>query len=175
MKILDYSYKNDDEYNYVRSLPCELEFNYIDKDTINHLQSLKLTSYEGYNLLLNNFCIDGNILKNVYFIFVRLENEKQNEKFHNMLNEKYRKRHSNIRQYILLLDDKPVYIFLDYSAWADGTSVDILEVISDYHTKENIDLLRQIISECAMLKFSGGPEYWYTDRNAIFKLNNKQI
>lgn len=77
-------------------------------------------------------------------------------------------RNPQIREYVLVMNEKPVYIFLQYSGWADGCSVNILKVISDHTAKNEIEYLKQVISKCAMLQFSGGPEYWYRDDYAVF-------
>lgn len=158
MKRLNYSYTNDAEYAHSRSLPCAAQFLYLDDDTLHHLQSLELTSYEGFPLRLDRFTMRGDRLKQIDWIEVRLEEQEQDQKFRSALAEEYGSmvvpqiRNPQIREYVLLTNDKPAYVFLQYSGWADGCSVNLLKVIS----------------ECAMLQFSGGPEYWYRDDRAVF-------
>lgn len=179
MKRSDFPDTNDEEYKRSRFLPCALRFLYIDDDTLRRLQSLELTSYEGFPLYLDRYTVHGDRAKQVYWINVRLEDWKQDQKFRNALAEEYGRmvvphiRNPQIREYVLVMNEKPVYIFLQYSGWADGCSVNILKVISDHTAKNEIEHLKQVISKCAMLQFSGGPEYWYRDDHAVFTSNQK--
>lgn len=179
MKRSDFPDTNDEEYKRSRFLPCALRFLYIDDDTLRRLQSLELTSYEGFPLYLDRYTVHGDRAKQVYWINVRLEDWEQDQKFRNALAEEYGRmvvphiRNPQIREYVLVMNEKPVYIFLQYSGWADGCSVNILKVISDQAAKNEIEYLKQVISKCAMLQFSGGPEYWYRDDHAVFTSNQK--
>lgn len=174
MKRSDFPDTNDAEYAHSRSLPCAMQFLYLDDDTLHHLQSLGLTSYEGFPLRLDRFTVRGDRLKQIYWIEVRLEEQEQDQKFRSALAEEYGSmvvpqiRNSQIREYVLLTNDKPAYVFLQYSGWADGCSVTLLKVISDCSTENESERLKQTISECAMQQFSGGPEYWYRDDRAVF-------
>lgn len=174
MKRLDFSYANGEEYERSRSLSCATQFLYVDDGTLHHLQSLGLTSYEGFPLRLDRFTVRGDRLKQIYWIEVCLEEQEQDQKFRSALAEEYGNmvvpqiRNPQIREYVLLIDGKPAYVFLQYSGWADGCSVNLLKVISDCSTENEIERLKQTVSECAMLQFSGGPEYWYRDDRAVF-------
>ena len=175
MKRVDFSYTNDAEYAHSRSLPCATQFLYLDDDTLRRLQSLELASYEGFPLRLDRFTVRGDRLKQIDWIEVRLEEQEQDQKFRSALAEEYGSmvvpqiRNSQIREYVLLTNGKPAYVFLQYSGWADGCSVNLLKVISDCSTENEIECLKQTISECAMLQFSGGPEYWYRDDRAVLQ------
>ena len=165
MKRSDFPDTNDEEYKRSRFLPCALRFLYIDDDTLHRLQSLELTSYEGFPLHLDRYTVHGDRAKQIW-IDVRLEDWEQNQKFRNALAEEYGRmvvphiRNPQIREYVLVMNEKPVYVFLQYSGWADGCSVNILKVILDHTAKNEIEYLKQVISKCAMLQFSGGQEYW---------------
>ncbi|WP_302338457.1 hypothetical protein [uncultured Ruminococcus sp.] len=176
MKRVDFSYTNDAEYAHSRSLPCATQFLYLDDGTLRRLQSLELASYEGFPLRLDCFTVRGDRLKQIDWIEARLkeQEQEQDQKFRNALAEEYGSmvvpqiRNPQIREYVLLTNGKPAYVFLQYSGWADGCSVNLLKVISDCSTENEIERLKQTISECAMLQFSGGPEYWYRDDRAVF-------
>ena len=81
MKRSDFPDTNDEEYKRSRFLPCALRFLYIDDDTLRRLQSLELTSYEGFPLHLDRYTVHGDRAKQVYWINVRLEDWEQNQKF----------------------------------------------------------------------------------------------
>lgn len=174
IKRADFSYTNDEEYKHSRSLPCAMQFLYLDDGTLHHLQSLGLASYEGFPLRLDRFTVRGDRLKQIDWIEVRLEEQEQDQKFRSALAEEYGSmvvpqiRNPKIREYVLLTNGKPAYVFLQCIGWADGCSVNLLRVISDCSTENEIERLKQTISECAMLQFSGGPEYWYRDDRAVF-------
>ena len=174
MKRVDFPDTNDEEYKRSRFLPCALRFLYIDDDTLRRLQSLELTSYEGFPLYLDRYTVCGDRLKQIDWIEVRLEEQEQDQKFRSALAEEYGSmvvpqiRNPQIREYVLLTNGKPAYVFLQCSGWADGCSVNLLKVISDCSTENEIERLKQTISACAMLQFSGGPEYWYRDDRAVF-------
>lgn len=174
MKRSDFPDTNDEEYKRSRFLPCAMQFLYLDDGTLHHFQSLGLASYEGFPLRLDRFTVRGDRLKQIYWIEVRLEEQEQDQKFRSALAEEYGSmvvpqiRNPQIREYVLLTNGKPAYVFLQYSGWADGCSVNLLKVISDCSTENEIERLKQTISECAMLQFSGGPEYWYRDDRAVF-------
>ena len=59
MKRSDFPDTNDEEYKRSRFLPCALQFLYIDDDTLRRLQSLELTSYEGFPLHLDRYTVHG--------------------------------------------------------------------------------------------------------------------
>lgn len=174
IKRVDFPDTNDEEYKHSRFLPCAMQFLYLDDGTLRRLQSLGLASYEGFPLRLDRFTVRGDRLKQIDWIEVRLEEQEQNQKFRSALAEEYGNmvvpqiRNPQIREYVLLTNGKPAYVFLQYSGWADGYSVNLLRVISDCSTENEIERLKQTISECAMLQFSGGPEYWYRDDRAVF-------
>lgn len=148
MKRSDFPDTNDEEHKSSRFLPCALRFLCIDDDTLRRLQSLELTSYEGFPLHLDCCTVHGDRAKQVYWINVRLEDWEQNQKFRNALAEEYGRmvvphiRNPQIREYVLVMNEKPVYIFLQYSGWADGCSVNILKVISDHTAKNEIEYLK---------------------------------
>ena len=174
MKRVDFPDTNDEEYKRSRFLPCAMQFLYLDDGTLRRLQSLELASYEGFPLRLDRFTVCGDRLKQIDWIEVRLEEQAQDQKFRSALAEEYGSmvvpqiRNPQIREYVLLTNGKPAYVFLQYSGWADGGSVNLLKVISDCSTENEIERLKQTISECAMLQFSGEPEYWYRDDRAVF-------
>lgn len=99
-------------------LPCALRFLYIDDDTLRRLQSLELTSYEGFPLHLDRYTVHGDRAKQVYWINVRLEDWEQDQKFRNALAEEYGRmvvphiRNPQIREHVLVMNEKPVYVFL---------------------------------------------------------------
>ena len=66
MKRSDLPDTNDEEYKRSRFLPCALRFLYIDDDTLRRLQSLELTSYEGFPLHLDRYTVHGDRAKQVY-------------------------------------------------------------------------------------------------------------
>ena len=87
MKRSDFPDTNDEEYKRSRFLPCALQFLYIDDDTLRRLQSLELTSYEGFPLHLDRYTVHGDRAKQVYWINVRLEDWEQDQKFRNAMEE----------------------------------------------------------------------------------------
>ena len=115
MKRSDFPDTNDEEYKCSRSLPCGLQFHYIDDDTLHHLQALGLTSYEGFPLHLDHYTVHGDRAKQVYWINVRLEDWEQDQKFRNALAEEYGRmvvshiRNPQIREYVLVINEKPAY------------------------------------------------------------------
>ena len=86
--------------------------------SLRRLQSLELTSYEGFPLHLDRYTVHGDRAKQVYWINVRLEDWEQDQKFRNALAEEYGRmvvphiRNPQIREYVLVMNEKPVYIFL---------------------------------------------------------------
>lgn len=156
-----------------------VNFTYGTEKDRKYIESLKLKSYDGYDLffLPNNYIPEIYVepKSNIYFIEAIEKDLKFNSHKKEDLIEKYRKIYKyskSISEWILLIDGNIVYIFADSSNYQDGKSVNLLEVISEDYTLNDAEWLKKLIETAFRSQKTGIPEYCYSDDLAVFKMKN---
>lgn len=153
----------------------DIEFSYADEPVKEYIKSLQLKSFDGHALFFHPKIhqIYTSIHHQIYFVEVRIENRELNKQRTKELIEKYKKIYHYTRyvyEYILLINDNPIYVFADISCYADGESVKLLEVVSDLYTPEDMKWIRAILCKSFNYLHRNCPEYYYDDNYAVFSL-----
>lgn len=153
----------------------DIEFSYADEPVKEYIKSLQLKSFDGHALFFHPKIhqIYTSIHHQIYFVEVRIENRELNKQRKKELIKKYKKIYHYTRwiyEYILLIKNNPIYVFANISRYADGISVELLEVISDLYTSEDVKWIRAILFKAFRYAYGNCPEYSYDDNSAVFSL-----
>lgn len=151
-------------------LSSDINFEYADDEQLEYVKSLNLKSMCGEELFfyprIGNMSILCNKSADIFFIKVSIKDRETDKKYQERLLQKYKRQCNHaryIQEYILLINDKIIRVFLCKSSYADGVSIFLLEIITSDFKDEDIPFIKNIISKAIRFKHSGVPEYSYTD------------
>ncbi len=148
----------------------DINFEYVNDEQLEYVKSLNLKSICGEELffypLIGNMSILCDKSADIFFIRVSIRDRETDKKYQERLLQKYiRQCHyaRRICEYILLIDNKIVRVFVDYASYADGVSISLLEIITSDFKDKDIPFIKNIISKAMWRENRGVPEYSYTD------------
>lgn len=157
-----------------------VEFSYTKESDLDFIRSLKLKSFDRYDVVIDRFfsqtICDSSL--GIYFIEVWLEDHKLRQRRHDELVKKYKDVYGLTRkvdEHILLVEGNIVRIFSDISRHADGEEVVVLEIISDAYTSDDEVWLNNLIEKAFWFRGRMCPEFSYKGYRALFTLGKSSI